>query len=174
MKRKIEETLSKRLFKDECLALAGWIGNDSEKFDALYQIFSSHPEQALQDQAIWVMRFCIESYPTLLQKHFSAFLEKLESGNASPAVKRNGFAVLNAAEIPEEKEGQMMHMCFSMLEDSHEKVAAQVFALRILHKLSKNYPEIISEIEMILHQNQYLKLPAMKACVKNIFPQFLH
>jgi hypothetical protein len=55
-----------------------------------------------------------------------------------------------------------MDSCFRYIEDINEKPAVKAFALTVLYKLSKQYPDILPEIKEIVASRMDLETPAFR------------
>jgi hypothetical protein len=70
-------------------------------------------------------------------------------------------------ELPEKHHGEIMDMCFAFLESPKESLAVKVFSMSVLGNLAKYYPEIKTELKLIIedqlpHQSAGFKSRAKK------------
>jgi hypothetical protein len=103
-----------------------------------------------------------------LNNHFDTFLKKITSPNLHDGIKRNGLRALQFVEIPEKYQGTIMDICFQYLESPKETVAVKVFALYILAKLAKVYPELIQEIRLLIEMQIDNQTAGFKSAVKTV------
>ncbi len=62
-----------------------------------------------------------------------------------------------------------MEICFKYLESHDEAVAIKAFSLTVLGRLAKKYPEIISEIKLLIEE----QLPHQSAAFKSRAKKFM-
>lgn len=65
-------------------------------------------------------------------------------------VKRNSIRLMEDIDIPEKFHGEVMNICFGYLESPAEPLAVKVFSMSVLAKLAKEYPEIKTELKLII------------------------
>jgi hypothetical protein len=64
-----------------------------------------------------------------------------------------------------------MEICFRYVESPTEAVAIKAFALTILGKLAKKYPEIIAEIKLLIEDQLPHQSAAFKTRAKKLLKQ---
>jgi hypothetical protein len=74
----------------------------------------------------------------------------MEHPNIPTAVKRNVLRILQFLPLPEDLHGQLMNICFPLLEDPKEQIAIRVFAMTVLSRLVALYPDIKGELRAII------------------------
>jgi len=78
---------------------------------------------------------------------------------------------LQDVEIPEKFHGQVMTLCFDFIQSNETAVAIKAFSLRILKNLSKQYPEIKSEIKTIIEERWEHETAAFKSRAKDFLKE---
>ncbi|MFV0606706.1 MAG: hypothetical protein ACK5NK_12785 [Niabella sp.] len=141
--------LSAEHSKAQMLKIVTYIGNNQKKFDQLTAIFLTEPYRMSQ-RASWPLSNCAERYPSLVKKHLPVLLQFAKEENRHPSIKRNVMRIFAIVNIPKNMHGEIMNECIGNIENPSEAIAVQAFSLGILQKLTKIYPEIYSEIEMII------------------------
>lgn len=145
----LEATLSKTISKEQVNAIVRWIGDDPQRFDRLFTIFTTADNRTVQ-RAAWPMSYCAVKYPVLIKKHYATLLRLVEQSNGLPAVRRNILRLLDQGPLlPEKYHGRIMAACFKSMEDPREPIACRAFAIGILLKLAKVYPEIVPELKTV-------------------------
>jgi hypothetical protein len=85
------------------------------------------------------------------------------------AVRRNILRAFDQLKkLPEIHHGVIMDACFRYIENPNEAIASQAFALGILARLAKIYPEIKPELDMIIESRLPNAAPAFKSRAKKI------
>lgn len=162
MNSPLSEMLAAEHSKAQTDLIAKWVGKSQKRFDELYDIFMDL-DNRLAQRASWVLSIILTSNPSFLSKHYRALLEKLKIDGQHNAIYRNGLKAFASNVIPEEYEGELMDLCFRVIESTDQAIAAKAHALTILEQLSKKYPEIIPEIKTILEIHLPSKTAALKA-----------
>lgn len=154
--------------KKQATEIVNWIDNNQERFDNLLRLFLDSDYRIVQ-RASWPLSYCIARYPNLIDKHYKTLLNNLDAPGKPSAVRRNILRAFDQMEyIPEKYSGVIMDACFRYIADPDETIASQAFALGILAKLSKKYPEIKSELCTIIEDRFPNAAPAFRSRGKKI------
>ena len=132
-----------------CDNIVDWVGNNKKRFDELLNLFYEG-QYRLTQRAAWPISVCVEKNPALADGKISFLIKQLDKEGQHVAVKRNILRIVNSVLIPKELEGDVMQRCFDYLNSNDEPVAVKAFSLHILYTLSRKYPEIIPEINMLI------------------------
>ena len=148
-----------------------WIGNDPEKIRKLIDILLNDEYRVVQ-RAAWIMSDVAKIHPDLMLKHIPVLVEKLKDTKAHIAVKRNVYRVLQFVELPEAIHGDLMNDCFESLMNPREALAVRAFAMSILARLVKTYPEISNELRLIIEDAlQHEAAASFKSRAKKVLNQ---
>jgi hypothetical protein len=128
-------------------------------------------EYRLAQRAAWSVKWAAKKKPELLWPHIKDLVSVLHKKNVHDAVIRNSVRVLQEIDIPEKFHGEVMDACFQFLEKPLTPVAIKVFSLATLFNLSKVYPEIKSELKLVIEDNWEHETPAFRARAKKILPK---
>jgi hypothetical protein len=63
-----------------------------------------------------------------------------------------------------------MQICFSYVESPTEAVAIKAFSLTVLHNLSKQYPQILPEIKLLIEAQLPYQTAAFKSRARKLSP----
>jgi hypothetical protein len=145
-------------------AIIKWVGTDTTRLNCLLKLFFAN-EYRVTQRAAWPIGFIGEKHPELLKEHLHKLVKNLHQPMIHQAVKRNTLRFLQTIVLSEELHGSLLHACFGFIENVDETVAVKAFALTILEKLSRKYPEILPEIRLIVeaqlpHQTAAFKVRA--------------
>lgn len=157
--------------KQNCNKIVEWVGNDVSKFNLLFDLFLND-EYRVTQRAAWPMSYCAVAHPEFMQNNFDQLIKNLQKQNVHDSIKRNTVRLLHSIEIPEEKEGAVMEICFNYVESATEAVAIKAFALTVLGKLAKKYPEIIPEIKLLIAEQSPHQTAAFKGRAKKLSKEF--
>ena len=144
-----------------------WIGNDQEKFNALFNLFLND-EYRITQRASWSLSKCVETHPEFINKLLGKLISNLQKPNLHDSVKRNTIRLLQYVNIPKKYHGEVMHICFSYVEAPKEAVAIKAFSLTVLGRLAKDYPEILPEIKLLIEEQLPHQTAAFKSRAKKM------
>jgi hypothetical protein len=144
-----------------------WIGTDQKRFDQLFKLFIGKGDLLVQ-RAAWVLSHAALKQPELVQKHLSKIIKNLQKPGLHDTVKRNSVRILQRVSIPEKLHGLIMDICFAYIADPKEKPAIKAFSLTVLENLSKHYPEIKSELKLIIEERWEHETAAVRSRARKI------
>ncbi len=162
---KLHEAILKEHSKAQCNKIVQWIGDSQLRFNELFNLFINDEYRVVQ-RAAWPVSYCVISHPQLIHKHCSSLLKNLQKPNLHDAIKRNTIRLLQDIDIPKKYHGEVMNICFKYLEFPTEAVAVKAFSLSVLGNLSKQYPEIIPEIKLLIEEQLSHQTAAFKSRAK--------
>ena len=163
----LREEILKEHSKAQCCRIVVWIGKDQKRFDELFKLFTTDEYRVVQRSA-WPVSNCVLSNPGFIQKHFTTLIRNVKKPGLHNAVKRNTLRLLQNINIPEKYRGEIMAICFECIQSPSEKVGAKAFALTVLKNLSADYPDIVSEVKLIIEE----RLPFETAAFRSRAKQF--
>ena len=146
----LREEILKEHSKAQCSKIVKWIGKSQQRFDELFNLFL-HDEYRVVQRAAWPLSNAVMAYPVFIGKHWKELISNLKKPHLHAAVKRNSVRLLQDIDIPKKHHGKIMTICFSYLEAPAETLAVKVFSMTVLAKLANQYPETISELKYLIH-----------------------
>ncbi len=163
----IREALVKEHSKRNTMAIVDFIGEDKERFAELIDVFNTSDYRLVQ-RAAWPISYIAERAPGLLSPHWKT-LFKLIDTNPHPAYKRNLLRTLRMMdEIPTFIHSKVIDVCFQAIPSVHEPAAVRAFAIHIMGKLCKVYPELANELSMMLEVLTDHELPSIRSSARNV------
>jgi hypothetical protein len=153
--------------KENCNLIVAWVGSNQTRFDELFSLFISNETRVVQ-MSSWPLSYCVEAHPKFIQTHFSALLKNIKKQRNHDAVKRHTLRILQTVDIPKKFQGEVMNLCFDIVQSMEEKPAVKMFSLVVLDKLSKLYPEIRAELHLIIETQMSYESLAFKSRGKKI------
>jgi hypothetical protein len=163
----LREEILQEHSKSQCEKIVKWIGNDQMRFDSLFRLFVSAEYRVVQ-RAAWPLSYCVIKNPGFIKKHWAALVSNLQKPGLHAAVKRNSIRLLQNIAIPEKYQGAIMDICFRYIENPREAVAIKAFSITVLKNLSKQYPEILPELRLLLEDQMPHQTPAFRVRAKTI------
>ncbi|MGN7787098.1 hypothetical protein ACTJIJ_21370 [Niabella sp. 22666] len=165
----LELQLQKGYSKEQADEVVNWIGNNPKHFDELLKVFLTHKDYRIVQRAAWPLSYAAIHQPQLIDKHYKKIVKHLDVPGQPAAVRRNILRIFDQLpEIPEDYHGVLMDRCFEYIADPDETIAAQAYALGILDKLTKIYPEILPELKTVIEVRMLNAAPAFKSRGKKI------
>lgn len=163
---KLREEILKEHSKAQCNKIVQWVGANQKRFDELFYLFLNDEYRVVQ-RAAWPVSYCVDAHPALIGKHWKELMNNLKKTNLHDAVKRNSIRLMQDIEIPEKYHGEIMNICFKYLESPTEALAVKIFSMTVLGNLAKTYPEIKTELKLVIedqlpHQSAGFKSRAKK------------
>ena len=164
-RQNLEKELREMLLKEHTTAqrdaIIKWVGTDATRLNCLLKLFLAN-EYRVTQRAAWPIGYIGEKNPELIKEYLDQLVNNLRQPSLHQAVKRNTLRLLQTIEIPEELHGTLLHACLGFLESMDETVAVKAFALTVLERLSRYYPEILPEIRLIVEAQLPHQTPAFK------------
>ncbi len=163
----LPEEILKEHSKKQCEKIVRWVGHSRDRFNELFNIFIQ-PESKSTQRAAWPLSYCVEANPEFLNAHFNKLIAKMQTPVLHDAIKRNAVRALQFASIPEKYQGEIMDICFRYLESPKESVAVKVNSLHVLVNMSKQYPEILSEINIVIEEQLPYQSAGFKSAARKV------
>jgi len=166
----LREEILKEHSKTHALKIANYACQSKRNFKELMDCFLDD-EYSLSQRAAWSVSWAARKKPGMLSPHIKDLVSVLHRQNIHDAVIRNSVRALQEIDIPVKFHGKVMNACFQFLETPATPVAIKVFSLTILYNLSKKYPEIKSELRLIIEERREHETAAFRSRAKKILPK---
>jgi hypothetical protein len=167
-----EELLKEKVhLKTKALKISEYACSSSARFKELMECFFSN-EYRLAQRAAWSVSWAAKKKPEMIKPYIKDLVVQLKRNDIHNAVIRNSVRILEAIEIPEKYHGEVMNVCFGFIEESATPIAVKAFSLTTLFNLSKFYPEIKTELKLIIETNWDNETAAFKSRGKKILDAF--
>ena len=166
----LRDEILKEHSKSHALIIANYACESKKNFKELMECFLDD-EYRLAQRAAWSVSWAAKKRPGMIYPHIKDLVSVLNKKNVHDAVIRNSVRVLQEIEIPEKYHGEVMNACFQFLEKPSTAVAIKAFSLTTLFNLSKKYPGIKSELELIINDRLDYETAAFKSRAKKILPK---
>jgi len=147
--------------------IAKFACGSKEHFDELMQCFLSN-EYRVAQRAAWAVSHAASKKPDFMAGYIKVLVGQLSRKDVHAAVIRNSVRILQQTDIPTELHGEVMNACFSFIENPATPVAIKAFSLTTLHNLSKVYPEIKQELQLIIEERWELESAAFRSRAKKV------
>jgi hypothetical protein len=167
---KLREEILKEHSKAQCTKIVKWVGSSQQRFDELFSLFLNDEYRVVQ-RAGWPVSYCVIAHPAFINKHWKKLIDNLKKPNLHAAVKRNSIRLMQDLKIPEKFHGEVMDICFKYLESPTEALAVKVFSMSVLGNLATIYPEIKTELKLIIEGQLPDQTAGFKSRAKKILRQ---
>jgi hypothetical protein len=147
--------------------IVAWVGGDKERFKALIDLFLKG-EYRITQRAAWPLSYCVRGHPELIEPYYRQLLRNLSRKDIHVAVVRNTVRLLQDVNIPKRWHGRVMSVCFGFVGEVQTPIAVKAFALTILSHLSRDYPEIRSELKLVIEEQWEQATPAFRSRAKQV------
>jgi hypothetical protein len=144
-----------------------YVGNNKERFADLMQLFLKG-EYRITQRAAWPLSYCVRQYPELITPYYKPILDNLKKGNLHVAIIRNTMRMLQDVPIPKKFQGRVMSICFDYIQSPETPIAVKAFSLTVLQNLSRDYPDILPEVKLIIEEQWDQSTPAFRSRAKRI------
>lgn len=131
--------------------IVDYVGADKDRFALLMKLFLQG-EYRITQRAAWPLSYCVRYHPELISPYFTRLLDNLARQDIHVAVIRNTVRLLQDVTIPKRYHGRVMTACFNFVQAPETPIAVKAFSLSILANLSADYPEIRSELKLIIEE----------------------
>ena len=156
--------------KAQCTKIVNWVGADQNRFDALFALFLNDEYRVVQ-RAAWPVSNCVMAHPEFINKNWLKLINNLKKPGLHDAVKRNSIRLMQDIEIPEKYHGGIMNICFEYLEAPTEAMAIKAFSMTVLGNFAKKYPEIKTELKLLIEDQMPHQTAGFKSRGKKILQQ---
>ncbi len=163
----LRKTILAEHSKKNCNRIVKWVSNSQKRFDELFRLFLNDEYRVVQ-RAAWPVSYVAIAHPELMKTNFGKLIRNLRKPQLPVAVKRNSVRLLQYLTVPKRFHGELMSRCFEYLTSVEETVAVKVFSMTILANLSRIYPEIKSELKLIIEEHWDHETAGFKSRAKKI------
>jgi hypothetical protein len=158
----IEKELAKGHSRKITSEVVEYVGNNNARFKVLINLFFDGSFRTTQ-RASWPLGIAAAKHPKLIFPYLGKLLRFMQKDGVHDAVKRNGFRILQFADIPKTKHSHLIDLCFRTVQNSNEAVAIRVFAMTTLTRIIRGYPEIQNELRIIIEDELPYAKPAFRS-----------
>jgi hypothetical protein len=166
----LRKMLVKEHSKAQCDRIVNYVGDDKDRFAELMRLFLSG-EYRITQRAAWPLSYCVRRYPALINPYFKLLLDNLAKKGLHGAVIRNTVRLLQDVEIPKKYQGRVMSTCFDFIQSPETAIAVKAFSLTVLQHLSRDFPDILSELKLIIEEQWDQAPPAFRSRAKKVLGQ---
>ncbi len=146
----LQELLDKEHSKANTVFMQQMIGPDESLFIELFELFINGNKQT-QQRAAWVVRECFQKHAFLITPVLPRLIEKLKQNNLHDGVIRNILAILaEIKDLSERLTEPLLDYCFDKVQAQDVTIAIKVFAIENIYNATQQYPELKTELRIII------------------------
>lgn len=116
---------------------------------ALFKL-SIHKDPILSNRAMWILWHCSMIDYNCVKPFLNKLILHLENKTIPSGVVRSILSLFQEEPVPEKYHSFMLDKCFGYITDSTGAIAVRAFAMTVAINISKNYPELLKELEATL------------------------
>jgi hypothetical protein len=146
----IKEQLLVEISKINTNYIASYIKNDPKLFKEL-MTYVFEGERPLPLRAAWVASVITDEYPEMLTPYLDKLFAELKNFSHS-GVRRMFLRYLATITIPEQYQGLLFDDCYTWLLSKDEPPAVKVHSMQILLNISRNEPDLLRELKLVLEE----------------------
>lgn len=119
--------------------------NDEGFFKALLELALGEDNE-LARRAAWPLSYVAGDFKEIFYQYIPKVIQQLRAKERHVAIRRNLLRILKDVECPEKYLGELTVICFEMVKDSAMPPAVRAFAMGVIDKNTKQYPELLIEL----------------------------
>jgi len=165
-----EEILAFRWGEDKS-AYINYFTSDPKKLDRLLRCIYQLEAYPIKEYSSWMLVHILRSKKVDGRPFYNDLLDTLfKTDNQS--VLRNVANCIMEIGLQEYRESELIDLLLGFINDASNKVALQMYSMRLLMKICDKYPELISEVREVIHLNSEGKTAAYKVGMRDFDKKF--
>jgi hypothetical protein len=113
-------------------------------------VYALNKNQMLSNRAMWVLSHCADLDFERIKPFQVKLINHLKNKNIHSGVIRSVLRIFQEQPIPKKHESFMIDKCFEYIKNPKEAIAVRAFAMTVVYNISKPYPELLSELSIVL------------------------
>jgi hypothetical protein len=147
------------VFISTCLADKDFL--DSIMHDLIYGT------ERVQFVSARLIQLLVDEKHELVEKYDESILKLLSNTMSHSSIRRTALRVFMKINLREEIHAELIDSCINRLMDRNDAIACRVFAIHVLLRLTKHYPDLAQEISPYLRENMPFESAAFSAAGRN-------
>jgi hypothetical protein len=157
----LDEFLMNEMSRRNTDMVADLIFQKPALFEELFEIFIRN-EEPVSRRAAWVIDIVTEIHPELLTTHLGQITGMLNKFNHD-GLKRHSLRMLARSPLPAgDILGGMIAICFDWLLSPNEAVAAKIYCMELLYRISQIEPDLKGELADSIEWRMHEETPGFK------------
>ena len=164
-----EKLLEQRYSRETIMEIARFLLDNQTEISDYLKIMSKG-EKGVSQRAAWAFGHAGVVDPNIVTNHMPSLLKMLENPK-HVSISRNIYRILQFASISEAYEGVLYDLCIRDLIDPKQPVAVKCFAMTTAFNICKKYPELYSELKLVIEENLENSSAGYKSRARKILPK---
>ena len=163
----LAEELDTVQFKSDVGRIMEWIGNDPSRLEHLIH-FVLNGTKREQHKSSWVLTTICDDRPEVAVPFIASFLDRLQEKGHHQGLYRSLIRIMIKCDLPEELHGRITEVMFEIIQQPSRSIAERAFAIHVVTRMVRLYPELFDEFEMILENAEDSDdSPAIRSSIRN-------
>ena len=142
------------------------IGDNPDLFKELMNVLFGE-DTLIAYRASWAISSITDISPELMKPYLKKIIVGLEKFDRT-GIHRNLLRALAEMDIPKAMQGKLFDICYRWLQSRFEPPAVKVYCMQILFNISKNEPDLLKEIKLIIEELTDHESAAIKSRSKQL------
>jgi hypothetical protein len=160
-----EKVLEIRTSRDK-QAFVTYFVEDEQQRTALFQLIKDLEPYPYKEYASWILVHLCKSKRIDHQQYYNELVDILFK-TEDQSVLRSIVCCLDQMKITDYRESDLIDQLIAFIQNFENKVALQVYSMRVLAQFCKKYPELKPEIIEIIELNREGKTAAYGSAYRN-------
>lgn len=113
--------------------------------------------------ALWILREISPKYGSIILSYFENLIKLLEYFREDEAVIRNVISIFQNLEFNDPNDGIVLEYAFKYLQENRWAIAVKVFSMTVAFNICKKYPELLTDLKLLIEDNLKLFGPESPA-----------
>jgi hypothetical protein len=154
-----KKEILKGLNVDNAKRIAKQICSDPKKAKEFVKLIFDE-DTNVSMRSVWILSHVSAKNPEIISPYLPQFLKYLNSKDPHPGTIRCILNCIEEFDIPEKYCGEIFDHCMNYTKNATLPHAIRAFSITILGHICQKYPELKSEVELILSELKTFPQPA--------------
>ncbi len=147
--------------------MVNFLSTHQEYFNDIFEISISN-KQPYNWRAAWLIKRCMQKNDIRVKKHIKRIIDALP--NKKDGHQRELLNILLLMCLNEDEETKLIDICIDIWINTSKQSSVRSSALKMLHLISKKYPELYNEIILLIEPHYTASLSnGIKNSIYRIF-----
>jgi hypothetical protein len=154
--KRILNSLNRRISKFESTELAKEIYADEAFASSIFKQLESGNAKVASN-ILWSFRSLKRQELPIVHNLCHKILCLIEEFPEEEGILRDGTALLQEIQIPEDLQSKVFDMCFGFLQNSSSSIASKAFSMTVCYRIAESFPELLKELALQIQENIFLQ-----------------
>jgi hypothetical protein len=154
--QQILSSLNRRISKFESAELAKEIHADEAFASIIFEKLESGSAKVASN-ILWSIRSLKRIELSLVPDLCHKILYLIEKFPNEEGILRDGTALLQEIQIPEDLQSKVFDTCFGFLQNNSSSIASKAFSMAVCYRIAESFPELLKELALQIQENVFLQ-----------------